>query len=59
MKVDPKEIERIIDDFETKAEGERETLETIPIHNVSEAYFLGRKQGLKYAAKVLRQVLIS
>ena len=55
--IDPKEIERIIDDFETKADGDSETLETIPIHSVSEAYFLGKKHGLKYAAKVLRQVL--
>ncbi|WP_169907705.1 hypothetical protein [Priestia abyssalis] len=57
INIEPKEIERIIDDFETKADGDSETLETIPIHDVSEAYFLGKRQALKYAAKVLRQVL--
>ena len=58
MNIDPKEIERIIDDFETKAARDNETQETTPMHNVSEAFFLGKRQALKYAAKVLRQVLI-
>jgi hypothetical protein len=58
MKIDPKEIERIIDDFETKAAEDREILKRIPQNSdPSEAFFRGKIKGLKYAAEVLRQVL--
>ena len=59
MKIDKAEIERIIDDFETKSEKfKKEVSQNLGNKSVKSAFYCsGRSESLDYAAAVLRQVL--
>jgi hypothetical protein len=61
MKIDPEEIKRIIDDFETKAEEAEQKSVEASWKGFNTASFIQQTKAetLQYCVTVLRQVLIS
>lgn len=56
MAIDSKEIDRVVDDFETKASEIHEIIDKLPAEQ--QAFYKGKVQGLEYTAKVVRTVMV-